>query len=246
MGLPKWPQMRVAGPPISADQASEIIRRTDSFIIHGYDGNDRSWNRYVRAILGIPQDRDFNWPQDDASEEERAAFREDMNNHYAAVAKWREDWGCIETEYVHNSWISSSYIGGPYGWCHPDGRIYYGDNVGKWPSPEQLVQELALLATHFPFIDLEAVFMSGESCEDTVPVFGLIVRAGTVDVQLPGEHEFGRGAYHWSSRGPSIEQMVERIAFMPARFREVAITEEQLSAWVAGQMKKRLEAEHDG
>jgi hypothetical protein len=30
-GLPKWPQMRVEGVPVTLEQAKEIIRRTDTF-----------------------------------------------------------------------------------------------------------------------------------------------------------------------------------------------------------------------
>lgn len=248
IGLPKWPQMRVSGPPVTPEQASEIIRRTDTFISHGYDGNDRAWNRHARLLMGIPQEKKIDFPRDDATEEERAAFRDSWNNYYADLQKWQEDWGVISTGYVHNSWISCCFVGGPHGWCSPSGDIYFRDNVGKWPSPEELVKDWAVLAQEFPFLDLEAVFMSGESCEDYIrPVFGLLVREGRVEVFLPDERKFGEEAYHWSSRGPSIEQMAERIALMPARRREVGVSEEMLASWaVVHRQKMILKEEADG
>jgi hypothetical protein len=87
------------------------------------------------------------------------------------------------TEYVQNSWISTSFIGGPHGWCWPDGRIAYVDNVGKWPSVEAVLRDWSTLAEAFPFLDLAATLINGECCEDTVPIVTILVKGGVTSVE---------------------------------------------------------------
>jgi hypothetical protein len=180
-GLPKWPQMIVWGTPISEDKALEIIRRTDSFFVWG-GGNSREFNKRLRARLGMP--KDYLDMSDDELEADNWFERAERTD------SWRERWGYIDTEYVHNSWISCAFVGGPHGWCHPDGTIGYCDNVGKWPSCDAVLADWQKLAGEFPFLDMHAVLMSGESCEeDSLPVCGFRIEDGSVstfDPLLPG------------------------------------------------------------
>src|SRR4029079_13695404 len=105
--LPKWPQMLVTGTRLSEDLALEVIRRTDSWFVWGngcndYDGDHRLAQRfrmhhYRYCENGVPPE---GW-------EAYEAYR----------AHWKEKWGALETDYVRNSWIGSSFIYGPHGWC---------------------------------------------------------------------------------------------------------------------------------
>lgn len=179
-GLPKWPQMLVTGVPVP-DRAKEIIRCTDSFFTHGYDGNDHDWNRAVRKALGMPEEYD----------QGKGAY--DSNRFHAyweELRVWRERWGAIETQYVHNSWVSCSFVYGAHGWCHPDGRIGFIDNVGKWPSVEEIREDWSMLASAFPFLDLGVTLMSGESCEEsTNPIVSMRVRNGSVQLIDPEKED---------------------------------------------------------
>lgn len=223
-GLPKWPQMRVAGPSVTPEQASEIIRRTDSFFTQGYSGNDREWNIRVKRIVGM------RLGMDDPHFYDSAAKR-DWEAEFAAEQAWREAWGIVDTQYVHNAWVSCSFVGGPHGWCSPMGTIYYRDNVGKWPSCERIERDWQSVAEAFPFVDCEVLLMSGESCEeDSQPVCGFIVKDGVVTPKLPTEHAFHQGAYAWANVGPTLEQQVMGL-MVPARFREVGVSEDMVRHW---------------
>jgi len=119
-GLPKWPQHYVTGVPVTVEQAKEIIRRTDTFFEGGgYGGNNHKFNRRIRTLLGMPPDF-MDEPKKQETPEETAAYwvrRDQMHQAF------RERWRPVSTEYVHNSWVSCAFIGGPHGWCHPDGQI---------------------------------------------------------------------------------------------------------------------------
>ena len=158
VSLPKWPQMRVWGRAVSPRQASDIIVRTDSFwSSQGHDGNNHQFEAELCRALDVPRIGD-------------AAGDVAWRALHEAWERFQDSIGYISTEYVRNSWISAASIGGPHGWCQPDGRIFFEDNVGKWPSAEKVMADWAQLAEAFPFLDLEAALMTGESCEDGTSV----------------------------------------------------------------------------
>jgi hypothetical protein len=130
--LPKWPQMIVTGSRLREDLALEVIRRTDSWFVSGSGCNDHDGDRRLARRFRMPHYHDRSW---------RAPDGYDWRAHYDREQRWKEAWGAVETQYVHNHWIGSSFIHGPHGWCHPDGQIYYIDNVGKWPSIEDILAD---------------------------------------------------------------------------------------------------------
>jgi hypothetical protein len=220
--LPKWPQMVVWGTPVSPDQALEVIRRTDSFF-HNYSsgGNDEMWNRRAKEIVG--------YPETDYSLKGRALMAS-----FDAQREWGKRWGVIETEYVRNSWLSSAYIGGPHGWCHPDGKIHNTTNVGKWPDASDVFKDWIRLARAFPFLDLCAVLMSGENCEeDTTQALVIDVSNGVVSARTPnGSNPFERFGmdFEVARRSRKIEDMVGMLALSP-RFREHRFGLDQIRRW---------------
>lgn len=180
-GLPKWPQMRVEGVPVTIEQAKEIIRRTDRYFTNpDHAGNNDKWRDRAQRMLRIPScDR---YPDGTFME------TKDLVEAWGFHQQWLTKWGYIGTEYVHNNWLASSYIYGPYGWCHPDGTIRYMDNVGKWPDGRSIYDDWKKLAIEFPFLNLICVLMSGEQCEDdTVPIMGFRVLDGVVTGFDPAE-----------------------------------------------------------
>lgn len=203
--LPKWPQMRVHGYPVTKEQALEIIRRTDNFFVYGFGGNDEKYAGMVRSAIGMPQEPKWHererWDQ----------FRDEME-------KWREEWGVVGTEYVNNEWVSSCFVYGPHGWCRPDGEIHHHYNVGKWPSCDDILSDWTMIAEAFPFLDLGVTLMSGEHCDapDTEPLVSFIVKNGRAsstepdvidhypipDVNLPSDEEYLIGLH----RDPNKEK----------------------------------------
>jgi hypothetical protein len=197
--LPKWPRHYVTGMPVSVEQAKEIIRRTDLFFTCGLGGNDRKYDSWVKSSLGMVEDDDKRPTDDDRLEEyftERTAREE----------AWRANWGTIQTAYVHNSWVSSCYADGPFGWCRPDGQIGFDGNIGKRPDVPDVLADWTALARAFPFLEIGATLYSGEIGNDeTDPVASFAVKSGAVELvdpahinvhrdhPIPGSTEFNFG-----------------------------------------------------
>ena len=180
MGLPKWPQMIVRGQPVTVDQAKEIIRRTDSAFVHSLSGNDHETIKTIAQKLALPSAMWFD------QDNRRDWSVQDFHKTWEDAQHYRDVWGVISTEYVRNEWVSSAFIFGPNGWCHPDGTIAFDHNVGKYPSVEAVANDWDLLVTAFPFLDLTATLMSGEGCEDDIrPVATIRVKDGVVTICNP-------------------------------------------------------------
>lgn len=237
-GLPKWPQMVVTGARVTEEQAKEIIRRTDRFFQHGYGGNDHQYNLVVKLLLGMPV-----YKREHGLDSMVAAdlgielpVADSWKEIYEAEDRWREQWGVVPTEYVNNCWLSSAFIFGPHGWCHPDGQIGYLDNVGKWPSVEEVFSDWQALAKAFPYLDVGITLMSGESGEDnTTPVVSMVVKNGEVTLVEPGDH------VHEGHVQPHIDRGFESAAAdlaKPPRLREHGIPNEWLVEWAQKQGPK--------
>lgn len=200
-GLPKWPQMIVAGKGVTRDQAKEIIRRTDRFFVSGHGGNDHAWDKALADRCCMPHY--FSWIRDEKIDWQKRGRQEEV---------WHRLWGSVQTEYVKNYWISASLVSGPQGWCSPSGAISYGYNVGKWPSVEDVEADWQKLAQAFPFLDLTATLMSAEYCEDANPVVTIRVRQGEVTLEDPGEVDRTVYAIDYEKIGEHL--------IMPPRYRE--------------------------
>jgi hypothetical protein len=184
--LPKWPQMLVTGKPVTIAQAKDIIFRTDDFLttFSSYSGgNDHRFKERYRRDAGL--DRFDKNPHNHDSPE----FYQHFQAEHKAQGELNNALGIVQTEYVHNSWASTAYIHGPYGWCNPTGAIRYFDNIGKWPDVAEVLTDWTLLAKSFPYIDLTATLMSGEHCEEhIVPLVSIRVVNGTAEL-IPGTIE---------------------------------------------------------
>ena len=180
--LPKWPQMYTTGKPVTVEQAKEIIRRTDSLFVHFYYGNDKEFVRRVVSRLKVPLILDYGTRKSS----------EDLEFLYQEQDRFAKGWGTILTEYVINQWLSCNYVEGPYGWCHPDGKIGFIDNVGKWPAVFSVYSDWVRIARAFPFLEIDVSLKGGESCqEDMETVVGFRIRNESVRLAHPdsGLHE---------------------------------------------------------
>ncbi len=157
----KWPQMLTTGVPIAPDQAIEIIRRTDAFFSY-QGGNDRNFRRAFTTALRIPV-----LDMEGSMELREKLGQEDyfklLQQSYADMAAWHERWGFIsDIEYIRPHWVASAFIGGPHGFVHPDGKIGYVDNIGKWPAAEEVDRDWRIIAAAFPFLDIGVSLIAEE------------------------------------------------------------------------------------
>lgn len=180
--LPKWPQMLVTGKDVTPEQAFEIIFKTDGFLTDASEfagGNEREFTKQY---------------QQDSNLTALHVTRKYPEGHEYADVDWskqnvlRNHLGVLSTNYVSNDWASSCFIFGPHGWCSPTGKIYFVDNVGKWPSIREVYDDWVLIAQAFPFVEANVTLMSGESTEDeSSPVINFKVANGAVEVCAPDE-----------------------------------------------------------
>lgn len=222
IGLPKWPQMRVIGKKIEKEQAFEIIRRTDTFITGGYKyaSNDHRGDLRMANKLGMP------------IETEDGGGGKDYGEYSLKLSQWLKEWGAIYTEYVHNSWLSSAYIGGPHGWCSPEGYIYYGDNVGKWPDVETILNEWKLLANEFGFFELDAVLYDGECSEyNTEPLVRINVNKDVVELLDPNVDGVGM-VETWSPKSDFNKSILDVVIMSPTQREHHGMAIEMIEYWV--------------
>lgn len=171
IGLPKWPQCVIFGNPVTKEQALEIIRRTDNFF-NGYFGNNHEFDNSAAQICRLPQMRSY-------EKKDRVL---DWESYSKASDEFKEKWKNIETNYIFNDWISCCWVGGPHGWCHPDGVIAFQNNIGKWPDVEDVYEDLEILAKEFPFLNLTCTLMNDEEFDATESLVSFEVKNGEVNV----------------------------------------------------------------
>lgn len=183
---PKWVEVVIVGERLSADRASEIIRRTDGcfrrqiFPVSEY-------GQTVRNMVGFPKSPESN--------SDRAVADD-------AIARWQGIWGGINPQ-----WLGNSQLLYNRGWCHADGTIAFADELEDYPRANELLDDCQLLAAAFPDLVM-AVAAWGEDksilgfpLEDAPespwpqtlldnqidPTFEFLIKDGAVHV-LPGEN----------------------------------------------------------
>lgn len=172
VNLNKWPGCVIKGDTVTIPQAENIILRTDGFLTSNDDyagGNNHKWNTSsLRVLGGLP-------------------LPDEIGENYVAMCRAsqlvREEIGFVSTEFVHNTWASSCYIGGPYGWCSPMGHIDFCANLGKYPSLDDVYNDLSAIAQAFPYVKMVVSLYAKETCEeDNSVLVTLVVRGGDVAV----------------------------------------------------------------
>jgi len=161
----KWPRLIVAGQPVTEAQADEILIRT--CVLYYLHCNDHDWDHIVARIV---------------FKDERAA---EHDFPFQRMRDRVEELGVLNLAYLETYRISSSWIGGPRGWCDWDGRIGSVYNVGKWPSVEEIGDEWSQIAAAFPYLDLTAQLVSGEGIGQLCGQWR--VKDGVAAAEAPGE-----------------------------------------------------------
>ena len=206
--LIKWPQCVIVGEKLTVDQAKEILVKTDAFF-YGYGSNNVKYDKKMWEEIGYDEDADWETHQE-----------------------WRNKHGMLDLNYLDNSFISSCYVGGVHGWCNPDGTIFDNQNIGKWPSWEEIYDDCEILAKNFPFLNMKVYLFNQEhDCEDMYDyekkcVGGFSIENGSVR-ELEKEEFLDASSPYCKSEGyenrvKSLEQMKKNIfgqdSFMDKEF----------------------------
>lgn len=195
LALPKWPQCVVWGEKVTPEQAKEIILKTDNSFTTGleWSGNSRQFGKtlyqksFISVHLKLLYSQFFGkWSEFVEDDSINVQLTKEQKMRLIDGVRLSEEstdeiLGVLPLSYMGNSRGISAYVGGPYGWMSVDGTIHHNTNIGKWPSTQELVEDWELIAKQFPYLNLTAVYMNGESCEDeTTPIFGLKIENGKV------------------------------------------------------------------
>jgi hypothetical protein len=151
----KWPRLLVTGHPVTTEQADDILIRTNHWGLN--HTNDPDWARTLADISaehGLPREPDSRGPNSDGQA---------WIDHSEARDTWNKRMGVLDLHYLHNSRIVSAWIGGPHGWCDWDGTIGCANyNIGKWPSDEEVLEDLCAIAAAFPFLTMTVQLVEDE------------------------------------------------------------------------------------
>lgn len=141
----KWPAARLSGPDVSTENALEYIRRTDSCLINPeHKFNNRYFEDQLSYMIGNPY---------------ISGDLKDFQKSWAWQEKYSESFGHVELEHLGSSYVASSYIGGPNGTVSPSGKVSRANNFGKWPSVEEVEDDLNKIAESFPWLSFVFGFM---------------------------------------------------------------------------------------
>lgn len=175
VSLAKWPGLLVSGPSISADDAAEILLRTDGGpLVYSPCCNDLAWDRAVNEALGLAPG-DYSASSEVRLEQGRARERT------------RNSLGWLDLSYLSNHQIASSWIGGPHGWLNWSGDVGCNSfNIGKWPSVEDVLGDWSSIAEAFPQLILTGQLLSAEIGEEgSSPIVEFLISGGYVTLRQP-------------------------------------------------------------
>ncbi len=161
--LTKWPRLIVAGDPVTREQANDILIRTNDRYLFT---NDSAWEQAVTDMYGIATGK--------------------YGPDYQSAKTVFDRLGVLNLHYLTNARIMSSWIGGPHGWCDWDGRIGCNThNIGKWPTVEEVQEDLDQIAAAWPFLRMQAQLVTDEGEGHLAAMW--VVQSGTATFVEPGE-----------------------------------------------------------
>lgn len=154
----KWPAARLLGPNVEVEQALDFIWLTDYALQEpGYCTNDRQFSEELSDWLGCPS---FDRPHS-------GNRGEHLSKHEEWCEKKRKR-NLVELSFLSSNWVASSYVFGPHGPVHPDGKVKLHVNFGKWPSIDEVEIDLETIAEVFPWLSFTLALWDSQDESDSV------------------------------------------------------------------------------
>lgn len=223
--LPKWSALVVKGKPVTKEQAQEILIRTASL---SFCTNDREFEEDLNNILYEVKGREYTLME--SLVKAKKIKEDDFRGYLEYRTKMEEPYELLNIVYLKNSRIASSWIGGPYGWCDWNGRIYSSNyNIGKCPCIEDVYKEWVEIAEAFPYLDLKCQLMNTEAgeSESIKPVIEFSIKDGKVQIYEPKEildypmfvvsNITRRFSDHYAERGCTIKMFKDALDYTKSR-----------------------------
>lgn len=140
-----WPAMLITGEKVTEEQAMDIIIRTDEAVVtpNIYTfGNNQDFGKQWAKLIDVRYDYD------------------------ESVYSRLECINFVSLEYLYNSLLGSCWMGGSTSWIWEDGSIFRFSNIGKWPSTEEVFDELKRIAQAFPYLKLKVTLFDEQVMPD--------------------------------------------------------------------------------
>lgn len=143
----KWPAILITGEKVTEEQAIDIVIRTDEAVVNPcmftFGNNHDFGKRWAESI-----DVDYD------------------SNDYKLKDSMLKCINFVYLEYLQNRLLGSCWVGGSSSWIWEDGSIFKFSNIGKWPSTEEVVNELNRIAQAFPYLKLKVTLFDDEVQSD--------------------------------------------------------------------------------
>lgn len=143
----KWPAILITGEKVTEEQAIDIIIRTDEAVVNPsvYTfGNNHDFGKHWAESIGLDYD----------------------SNDYKLKDSMLKRINFVYLEYLQNRLLGSCWVGGSSSWIWEDGSIFKFSNIGKWPSTEEVVDELKRIVQAFPYLKLKVTLFDEEVQSD--------------------------------------------------------------------------------
>lgn len=137
----KWPAILITGEKVTEEQAMDIIIRTDEAVVNPsmYTfGNNHDFGKHWAELTNVDYDTD--------------------SSKYSRLEKIN----FVDLYYLRNTLLGSCWVGGSQSWIWEDGSIFKFSNIGKWPTVENVIDELVKIARAFPYLKLKVTLFDEE------------------------------------------------------------------------------------
>ena len=152
MKIPKNASYVVMGTPVTEEQATEIIVRTDSWKFKNWIGNLPD----ILRVIGIPVPDRIEY-----RDRKVLSVKDLVSEDLELVEKLRKDLCVLDLKHFYTERLTENIFGNRRGWCTWMGRVFenYSHVVDLTQKPSELLEDWALIAKAFPFLNLRCQIM---------------------------------------------------------------------------------------
>ena len=143
----------------------EIIRKTDTFFLDLYHGNNHKFNRELYMLSGVPADFDKLDLNHSCEDMNYSYINTSSNSILKKINVYKDwlynQWGSLRVRFLKNQWISNTLL---TGWINPETGKIGGIAAGsKLLDPEKVEEDLRIIAKEWPSLRFTATLYDPES-----------------------------------------------------------------------------------